>query len=263
VFLVFASLTCAEEGKSVEKTTKPTPKVTRDYLLARGYKELANRDGALAKEHAGLRTVLEDLGISRASLRPTLNQPPHSDERAADVGGLYVIVSSEVKDDQGRILLDSLDDPNAICTVLVWFQGPKREYAKTDSSPLIRIKSVAVPDDHSQPLQIEFDLSAIGKKPVAILQNDFQVYMEGGGIPPQSGFLASFPKKTPGAIVVSPGKSAVFRLSVHVAFAEWLSPGEYGARIRIGPAKQRERQRLDYEWEGEEHWSNEYKFVVK
>ena len=208
---------CSDEYKlTMKKNTPSVPRVTPKYLVAHGFKEMPGEASVFMREHVRLDDVLGDLGVPLASLRPTVNQPAHSDVRTAHFNGLYVLVRSEVRDRKGRIVEHSLDGPDAICTVQISFQGPKHEYLKTDSSPRMHIKSVLVPEDHSKPLQVDFELRAAGKKPVAILQSNFHVYLAGGSIPPHTGLDSSFPEKTPQIIIVSSGKPAVFRLSVPV-----------------------------------------------
>jgi hypothetical protein len=248
----------------MKKKTPSTPTVTRDYLLSNGFREAKeSRPGAFICEHAHLRNVMQTIGVPLAALRPIVGQPAHSDERGANSNGLGVLVRSEVRNQKGNIVSHSLDDPEAICTVEVWIKGPKREFQKTDGPPRLQIKSVEVAEDRSQPLQIEFALAATGKKPVAILQSNFHVQLTGGNIPPYPAFGFYFPEGTPQIVVVSPDKPALFKLNVPMDSVGWLSSGNYAVRIRIGSGKGRGPARFDYEWEGVEHSSEEYKFVVK
>jgi hypothetical protein len=262
--LLGTSLACAQKEDDMKKKTPSTPTIARDYLLANGFSESKeSRPGAFIREHAHLRNVMRTIGVPLAALRSTRSQPAHSDVRTANCNGLYVIVRSEVRNQKGSIVSHSLDDPEAICTVEVWIEGPDRGYQKTDGAPRLQVKSVAVPEDRSQPLEIEFALAATGKKPVAILQSDFRVQLTGGNIPPHTGFGFYFPEGTPQIVIVSPGKPALFKLHVPVETVGPLSSGKYAVRIRIGSDKGREPPRFDYEWEGVEHSSDEYKFVIE
>jgi hypothetical protein len=248
------SLACARKGNDMTPEAPSSPKITREYLLAHGFKQSADGPAAFIREHAPLRDVLHDLNIPLKSLRPMVNQPDHSDERTAVVDGIGVNFRSEVRDKDGNVIDRSLDKADAICTVEVWFQSPKREYLKTDSTPRLRIKSVDVPDDHTKPLMVTFELAATGKKPVAISQRDFDIDLTGGDIPPYTGFGFLFPKGTPEIIVISPAKPVVFTLSVlmNTIPTHRLSSGEYALLVRIGSFKSREPQCFDYEWEGAE-----------
>jgi hypothetical protein len=265
--LLGASLACAQKEDDMKKKTSSTPTVTRDYLLANGFRESKEgRPGAFVHEHAHLGNVMRTIGVPLAALRPTVSQPNYSDVRTANSNGLYVLVRSEVRDKKGNIVSHSLDDPEALCAVEVWIEGPKRDYKKTDGPPRLQVKSVT-PEDAGKSLQVMFEIAATGKKPVAIWwRTDLQFRLMGGNIPPGSELIGySFPEKTPQKIIVSPGKPTAIQATVLVVESGQapLSPGEYALRIRIGPLKRREPQRFDYEWEGREHWSNEYKFVVK
>ncbi len=262
--LMGASLACAQKGDDMKKSMPSTPKVIRKYLLTHGFKQSTTDSDIYNREHVRLADVARDLGFSVKDLQPTLNQYSHSDVRTVKVSDLTFVVKSEVRDKNGNIVGGSLDNPDAICTISVsLLQVPVREYAKTDSSPRMCIKSVVVPEDRSKPLQITFELASTGKKPVAMLQSDFQIRLTGGNIPPYTRFGNSFPEGTPQIIAIAPGKPVVFKLCVPVDEMGSLSAGKYVVRIRIGNLKWREPQRFDYEWEGREHLSNEYKFVIK
>lgn len=270
VGLCCMSLAYAQKGDDMKKSTPSPPKVTPEYLLAHGFKQATDVPNLFVAEHVRLADVAGTIGFRLSDLWPADNAQRPYEVLTVETRGTYVIVRPEFQDSKGRFVQNPIDDrnpidnPNTLCQVHVSFQGPKREYLKTDSSPRMRIKAVLVPEDHSEPLQVDFDLSATGKKPVAIWRSNFHVHLTGGSISPGTLFGFSFPKGAPYKIIVSPGKPTVFRIRVVVAdLVGSLSPGEYALRIRIGEIKSREPQRFDYEWEGQEHWSNEYKFVVK
>lgn len=260
--VLVTSVACAQKQDGAVKKAPTVPKVTREFLLAHGFRVLADDPATFIRERVPLTDVLRDLDIPLTSLRPMVSQPADSDMRAARVHGISALFQSEVRDREGRIVEHSLDMTDSICTVHVCLM-PERKYLKTDSSPRLHIKSVAVPKDHSQPLQVTFELSADGKKPVAILQRDFYVELTGGNIPPCTGFGYSLPEGTPQTIVVSPDKPIALKYCIPVDVVGRLSAGEYAVRVQIGGVKGREDQCLDYEWEGVKHSSDTYKFVIK
>ncbi len=266
VLLSFAGISIACGQQSEDTKTSSTRSITSEFLLAHGFKQSATKPHIYTREHARLADVARDLGFSLKSLQPTVGQDSGSDVRTVDVDDSNFVVRSEVRDKNGHIIPGSLDDPDAICTISVSLrQAPVREFLKTDSSPRLRIMSVAVPEDRSEPLQVEFELAATGKKPVAILQSNFHVDLRGDNLLPGQGFGYPFPEGTPKIVIVSPGKPAVFKLSVPVVDAVGrLSSGKYTLRLRIQEFRGgRQPQSYDYEWEGREHHSNDFKFVIE
>ena len=111
---------------------------------------------------------------------------------------------------------NSLDNLDAMCTVTVTLdQTPKREYLKTNSSPRIQIKSV-VPDKKANRLQVTFEVSAIGSKPLAISQRWFNSIIVGRDASSDRTFSADFPKGTPEFISILPDKPAVLGAIVRI-----------------------------------------------
>ena len=145
-------LACAQKGDDLMKKTPTASKVTRAYLLARGFKESADQSGVFTLEHVRLRDVSRDLGFPLASLRPIRSQARVSEELTADVSGMTIIVESEVPYSENPH--DGLlDNPDTICAATVAIStgaGPGnataiKEYLQTKSSPRLHITSVLVP----------------------------------------------------------------------------------------------------------------------
>ena len=110
------------------------PKLTRENLLAHGFKQSEKDKDLFVAEHARLGDVGSGLGFQITALRPTVSQDMHSDTRHGLVEGKQVLVKSEVRDEKGRIVRKSLDKPDAICTVYVWVKSmcpPSRLYGRT------------------------------------------------------------------------------------------------------------------------------------
>jgi len=260
--LVGTTLACAEKGDGVKKGTPFTPKVTREYLVAHGFKKVADDPGIFAQEHVRLGNVLGDLGVPLASLRLTANASPDSDVRTAEVGGIYVVVEAEGKRNKGRAVRSLLDNPDTICTVRVVLNPPSaRRYLRTDSTPRLRIRSVTVPEDGAKSLNVTFELAATGKKPLAIAKRDFDGSLTRNNLDRDLECGVRFSEESPQIISVSPSKPIVLRVTVY--FNADLLSGEYVLRLRIGGGKGREPQSFDYEWEGQEYLSDNFKFVVK
>ena len=260
------SLSCARTGDDTKNNPPSPPKLTREYLLAHGFKQSPEDPDLFTREHALWRDVSRDLALPLASLAPVTNG--RSTMRTADFPGVHIFIETEfllIQRNGVRYRVDyRYEDPDATCMVRVRINVsvlPPRQYLKTDSTPRLVIKSVAVPEDRSKPLQVELEVTAIGKKPVAISRYDFNVHLVGGSIPASQPLVGHFlPKATPEVIVVTPDKP--FLLPISVVTGRW-SAGDYTLRIWIGDFKTREPQEFDYEWEGKEYWSKEYKFVVK
>ena len=261
--LLGTSLACAQKGDDVEKGSPSAPKLTREYLLAHGFKELADFPGVFVREHVRLGDVARAIGVQLSDLRQPLNADNHNTVKTAEVRGVKVVFRAEVEHSDGR--KHSLDNPDAMCSVDVVCRKPQREYLKTDSSIRLRIRSVEVPEDRADPLQVTVELAATGKKPVALFDSDFYVDLTGGNISPGRGFGYILPEGTPEKITISPSNPSVFKLGVPVGEAIGsLSPGKYAVRVGIGGHhKPRGRQSLDYQWQGKGYWSDEYKFIVR
>ncbi len=264
--LLGAPLACAQKGDDTKNNVASAPKMTRDLLLVHEFKESSDSRpemGIFERKQARFGDVLKDLGLSVSSFRPTVNQPATSDVRSADLPEGWVVVTSEVRDKQGQVLRNSLDNLDAMCTVTVTLdQTPKRGYLKTNSTPRIQIKSV-VPDKKANRLQVTFEVSAIGSKPLAISQRWFNSIIVGRDASSDRTFSADFPKGTPEFISILPDKPAVLSAIVRIDPTSdgqfYLSPGDHALRVQVGGHKP-DRARIDYEWQGMAVFSDDYNF---
>jgi hypothetical protein len=102
-------------------------KAARERLLAQGFKPDPAGSYMVILSNVRLSDAARILSLSPAALKPVLSQPPDSDVRTASLGDMYVLVYSEVRDNEGRVVPGSLDDPQAICTVRVGFLPLNRE----------------------------------------------------------------------------------------------------------------------------------------
>ena len=114
--LIFAplALSAAEAAKSngeklsVEVTEKP--KLTRENLLAHGFKQSEKNKDPFVAEHARLGDVDRALGFQITALRPTVSQAPAFGQRQVALSkGSRSWFRSEVRDEKGRIVRKSLD----------------------------------------------------------------------------------------------------------------------------------------------------------
>ena len=250
------------------------PKLTRENLLAHGFKQSEKDKDLFVAEHARLGDVESALGFQITSLRPTVSQDMHSDMRHGLVEGKQVLIKSEVRDENGRIVRKSLDKPDAICTVYVWVKKyvPPTPPLRSDSTPRVQVKSVTVPKDRDKPLQVTFELAADGKTPVGLIQDQFNVYITQGDSQAFTG-TAQFPAHSVHRVLVKPGSPITYTVTAPdegtLAEGEWkgLDPGKYTLRVVIEGVGLVKGMGFDYLWlEGQPHdrkvESKKFEFTV-
>jgi hypothetical protein len=276
VFAFFAVLVvcagCAQEGQSAAKSDAPASKLTRESLLAHGFKKSGPpRREIYELETSHLVDVLRDLGLSLAQLQPSPSTSPWMDWREVALGRDYLRVESLVVDEKGIPVAHSLDNPNAKCKVRVWFDEISTQtYQKTDSSPRVRIKSVTVSKDRSKPLDVTFELAAEGTTPLGLKSKYFYVelWTPGKTLRRLVASDLSFPKGTPDKIMISPGKPITLTATTSssswsdTSGAPWtgLPVGEFVLQVEINSDK--DEPGFDYHWTGIER-SDDYKLVIK
>ena len=260
--LIFAplALSAAEAVKSngeklsVEVTEKP--KLTRENLLAHGFKQSEKNKDSFVAEHARLGDVKSALGFQITALRPTVSQSRHSDVRQGLVEGKQVLVKSEVRDEKGRIVPGSLDKPDAICTVYISLKNyvPPKPPLRSDSTPRVRLKSVTVPKDRAKPLQVAFELSADGKTPVGLIQGQFNAYIMQGDSQAFTGTVQFPDTSAPQRVLVKPGSPITYTVSVPdeptILEGQWkgLDPGKYTLQVIVEGVGLEKGMGFDYLW---------------
>lgn len=173
------------------------------------------------------------------------------------MGGVWVVVESEVKDANGHVVEKSLDQPNPLCTVSVVL-NPIREptHKGTESTPSLRIVSAAAESQGNRKvLRVTFELSAVGKTPVAISQSQLALELEAVG-PAQrlTGKNLGFANGTSEVLTVSPGKPLVLTVTKSGSYVDdldkpcELSNGRYRLSVSINPLSK--LHRFDYHWVG-------------
>ena len=261
-----------KEGRLMESTTT-MPELTREYLLANGFKPLAASPDSFIAEKVRLGDVASILGFKITSLRPTVSQPDHSDVRTGSVQSRRFVVRSEVRDTQGKIVRGSLNEANSLCTVTISLKkvATAKPPLPTDSSPGVRVKSVTVPKRRTEPLQIVFELSADGKSPLAVTEAQVSVRLYDG----ETCVFEGHPTKNPPDVFrVQSGKPSTFSIALKAKVRNngaWgdLVPGKYVLRVVVVGAGSMKSQGppVDYQRRGgvpapDERSSEGYKIAI-
>jgi hypothetical protein len=241
------------------KNESPVKKVTREYLLAHGFNRSPNAPDAFTLEGVCLGEVARRIGFAIPSLRPLPNAPPDRDVRTVTFGDCrFVIESRPMHGPNRRIIRLDLVNPNVICDVRASFRTrvASRPMLRTDGSPCLRIKSVSVPRDRKQPIQIDVEVSTDGKMPLGIEGTTFSVCLFDNEDCVFIGeTTVSMPARQP--IIVDPGKLVHVKVSASANSRDgrlWsdLAPREYVLRVAVGTTKRREPC-FDYEWVGKQY----------
>ena len=139
---------CSQKRDEATQNARVASPKTREYLLQNGFKISSTDPDIFTLEKFQLQEVAHKLGFSLASLRSVVNQSPRSDIRIVKVKNLDITIQSEVRDQEGNVVSNSLDNPNALCTVSVSLkQMPECKCLQTDSPPHFSIKSDVLPND--------------------------------------------------------------------------------------------------------------------
>jgi len=252
-----------EKAEPIAHVGGSNQEVSREYLLAHGFKRSARHPRTFVASGIRLGKAMRDLGICPSDIYPFPIEAPKFEVHAAIRYGSYVIyISSEMKDAAGRGVPGGLQDPNSLCTVSVVL-----DCAAPDAQAVVRIRSVAVTDPDTRRLQVTFLLMAVGKTPLAFSQRQFSVFLSGGPLSDEVyGADVKFAKNTPTVITVSSGKPVVLTMSVagvlsdlkeRVALAS-LAAGEYrvGVAVSNNPKKVRE-----FDYESLDEWKSDYRLI--
>ena len=259
----------AQNVDSSAKQNASVKDLTREYLLAHGFKQSKEDPDHFEKKQVRLGDVLDDLGLTLKSLRPMMNAPQNGDEdvRTAKGEGMHAVFRGKFANNRGRRIGSAPANPDAVYTVSVSInRPPPRVYLKTDCVPSLSIKSVTIPKAQSEWLHITLELAATGSKPLAIQQKDFKSLLTGSQLPGYSSYGVQFPKETPQIITVLPSKPIVLEIAVPLNASEGVrlvSGEEYIVQIRVSPNKLNDPQSYDYQWRGQQYRSNEFVIVAK
>ncbi len=122
------ALSAAEAAKSngeklsVEVTEKP--KLTREYLLANGFKQSAKNPDSFTVESVRLGDISKKLNFPLSALRRTISSAPESDMRIVTVRDMEFVVRSEVHGPDFREVERFYENPDTLCTVGVSLKNP-------------------------------------------------------------------------------------------------------------------------------------------
>jgi hypothetical protein len=246
------------------------PKVTREYLLAHGFKELQKYPDVFKQEHIRVKEVSRTLGFHLASLHPTVNEYRANNRMTANLsGGVLVSLLSEVPNSV-NFQDGMINKPDTLCTATVFLNPPReKRFRAPGGTPRLKIKSVSLPENPRDPLKIEFELSSEGKGPAALSKDQFVVHLSA---PDQSStrFPVSLEEEKSKIIKVSPGKPIFLKASISMSDPlnstkdrkHWskLPPGKHD--LCIGIRFFNKSLSFDYQWLGET-WSKKYEIIIK
>jgi hypothetical protein len=246
------------------------PKISREYILSQGFKEVEKHQGVFVRKHISVKEVSHILGFYLWSLYYVPNQSRANEYLLANLpGGKLVSLLSEVPLSENR--WDGLlNKPDTICTATVSF-NPTREkrYLSPFGTPRLRITSITMPKDRNDPLQIEFELSVDDKGPIALSKDQFAVHLSVDGKPVGS-FPLSLAETKEEIIKVMPGKPVSLKGSIpsrenttdKFKHTHWnkLPLGKHDLRVGIGFFNK--TQTFDYQWRGTT-WSEKQQITIQ
>src|SRR3972149_3043716 len=90
-------LGCSSKGDRTMQTPHSTEKITREYLLSRGFKQSVTDPDIFEAENVRVVDMAHKLGFSLTDLLPTSNQALESDERTVKIKDLEFLVRSDRK----------------------------------------------------------------------------------------------------------------------------------------------------------------------
>lgn len=233
--------------------------ITRDYLLAHGFVEGSRDADTFVRRHIMVGKAAHQLGFKVSALYSLPGQPAYSDVRALYMKSIMVIIKSEMRDADDRIVPRSLDNADALCTVTVQLGAHARpHFAPPMSTPRIRVVTVSESIVVRKELAVTFELKVDGKTPVAFPRSQFGISLKGGRLPADcSGKKLVFPPNTAEVITVLPGttvlmtvrKAGDFEAAGDRIALDSLMAGKYEVGIFIDGTSTRART-LAYEWLG-------------
>jgi len=243
----------AEKEKSVEAEK---PKLTRENLLAHGFKQSEKVKDYFVAERARLADIESALGFKITDLRPEVSQDMHSDRRYGLVEGKMVAIHSEVRDATGEIVHNSLNRRDAVCTVYISLKKyvPPKPPLRSDSTPRLQVKSITVPKVRAKPLKVTFELAADGKTPVGLIQYQFHAYIMQGDSQKFTGTVQFPGVSVLDRVLVKPGSPITCAVTVPdngtLAEGEWkgLDPGKYTLQVIIEGIGLVKGMGFDYLW---------------
>ena len=262
LFLSAAVVISITHARCISETTEPTsamPILTREYLIAHGFKPSPKDPDAFKAENVRLGDIAKGLGFGLASLHPAFaNARPGDEWFSVVVQRFLVHIRPEPRPPVSRGKHARSRDPDRICTVWLSKYIPPKPPIPTDGNPCLKITSVTLPKDRKGPLVVAFELSTDGKTSLILFPNEqLSVRLFKGetcvylGRPSLKDFTE--------LVTVKPGKPAhlIIRASENSIVADpdsppapdqWqdLAPGKY--TLRVVAASTMKRTAIDYLW---------------
>jgi hypothetical protein len=238
--------------------------ITKESLLANGFKQSTSEPEVVAAEDIPLEDLLELLGVTRDALKPTMNPPPDKDIRTIDKGGFHFIVTASMEDATPPDR--PLDMHKAICSVSAFaWVDTRPKYAGPDGHPDLVLLKVDRRIEGGRRLEFYCRMGTSGHTPLAIRKSQLAVGLARPGTAIIAGFdvfyycrNATFLSEVPDVITVSPSHPITFVIAAgpDADFREMgrladMPRGEYDADLAVFP--QRKSQAFDYHWQGEWH----------
>lgn len=130
----------AASASHSQVTTQPQV-VDADFLVRNGFQRSTSDKEIFEIPNVRLSEIAGRLGFSLKDMRPVPpGQSQFSDIRVVKIRNLWFVVESNVKDAEGRVRPQSLDDPDAYCAISVsLFQvPPEKEFRKGDEPAATR-----------------------------------------------------------------------------------------------------------------------------
>ena len=197
--------------------------MTRRVSLAQGFKQSTEDPDIFFPEYVRLGDVAEKLGVAIECTPDWRDQKPH----LVVVGDrCFYVVGEMPPADHGKV-----KKADIICTVSTdlgskGLYKPAKPLLPTDGTPHLRIKSVTVPKNRKEPLQVTFDLSTDGKTPLALSRRQLAVRLFSAK---RCVFATDgeFADKLPSVIVVQPGKATTLTMIVSESTPV---PGQFNER---------------------------------
>jgi hypothetical protein len=223
-------------------------KITSDFLLSHGFIQEDNDRQFYKLSAVLLKNAAKDLGFSLEKMyTPPNGHPSLPDLRIVQIRDLHFVIRADKPN-------ESLNNPDTICSISVSLNQIKtKDYLKTQSYPSLKIKSVIKPKASSQPLQVTLEITAIGKTPVALGQNQFSVRIFTDDEPCRFLGNASFETNTAQIFKVEPQKPLIISMSASTnrlgKQEHWsdLPSGNYQLSVDVNSGKD---QKFDYQWLG-------------
>jgi hypothetical protein len=253
---------------STSQKTLDEEKITKEFLISNGFKQSNSDANIFFLHHVRLKDAAHNLDFNIHDVKPTVNPYEYFVSGTVKIKNLYFVIESEVRDEHGRLVPNSISNPDSLCTISISLAQlplcPSFQAAK--SKPTLKIISVIVPEKEDTPLQVEFDLKSDSLTPIAFSKDQFTIHISNDSEPDIFVGDAVFGKEAKNIINVEPGQ--LVRLSAttqnnkinsHITSWHNLAPGEYNLRICINSDKEAD---FDYQWLGQTY-SNSYPLIIK